>query len=207
MNRASDVATRWQDRRSRGHGVMIGRTHRRGRHGVAMTTEGFLRSGLATDPRTLLDVLSATVDAHGDSLAIDDGSATLTYRQLWDYVQRVAAGLAAVGIGPGDRVGVRIPSGTAELYTAILGVLAAGAAYVPVDVDDPDERARTVFGEAQVARVLTEGELAGLPQKHAAPPEPPPTDDAWIIFTSGSTGAPKGVAVTHRSAAAFVDAE
>ena len=57
---------------------------------------------------------------------------------------------------------MRIPSGTAELYTAILAVLAAGAAYVPVDVDDPDERARTVFREAGVARVLTEGDLAGL---------------------------------------------
>src|SRR3954471_1300936 len=155
-----------------------------------MTTEGFLRSGRAAEPRSLLDVLRATVEAHADSPALDDGSVSLSYRQLWESVQRVAAGLAAVGIGPGDRVGVRIPSGSAELYTAILGVLAAGAAYVPVDVDDPDERARTVFGEAGVARVLSEGDLAVLAKKHAAPREPRTTDDAWIIFTSGSTGAP-----------------
>ncbi len=174
---------------------------------MAMTTEGFLRSGLAADPRTLLDVLRATVDAHADSPALDDGSVSLTYRELWDAVQVAAHGLAAVGIGPGDRVGVRVPSGTAELYTAILGILAAGAAYVPVDVDDPDERARAVFGEAGVARVLTEGDLAVLTRRSAAPRPPSTTDDAWIIFTSGSTGAPKGVAVTHRSAAAFVDAE
>ena len=45
------------------------------------------------------------------------------------------------GVGVGDRVGIRIASGTADLYIAILGVLAAGAAYVPVDADDPDERA------------------------------------------------------------------
>ena len=109
--------------------------------------------------------------------------------------------------GPGDRVGVRVPSGTIELYTAILGVLAAGAAYVPVDVDDPDERAATVFREAGVARVLVEGDLAILTKRTATPRPPSVTDDAWIIFTSGSTGAPKGVAVTHRSAAAFVDAE
>lgn len=172
-----------------------------------MTTEGFLRSGLAPEPRTLIDVLRATVDAHADSPALDDGSVSLTYRELFDAVRGAAAGLAAVGIGPGDRVGVRIPSGTAELYTAILGVMAAGAAYVPVDVDDPDERAATVFREAGVARVLTEGDLAILTRTRATPTEPSVTDDAWIIFTSGSTGAPKGVAVTHRSAAAFVDAE
>ena len=58
------------------------------------------------------------------------------------------------GIGVGDRVGVRISSGTAELYVAILAVLAAGAAYVPVDADDPEERAELVFGEAGVCAVL-----------------------------------------------------
>ena len=158
-----------------------------------MTTEGFLRSGFAADPRTLLDVLRATVDTHADSPALDDGSVSLTYGQLWDAVQRVAGGLAAVGIGPGDRVGVRIPSGTAELYTAILGVLAAGAAYVPVDVDDPDERARTVFGEAGVARVLTEGDLAVLTKRSAtaAAAEPSPT-------TPGSSSRPARPA--HRRA-------
>src|SRR5690349_4827555 len=140
-----------------------------------MAPEGFLRSHLAAPPRTLLDVLDATVAAHPDAPAIDDGSATLSYRELAGAVAAGAAGLAAAGIGPGDRVGVRVPSGTAELYTAILAVLAAGAAYVPVDVDDPDERARTVFREAGVARVLTEGDLAGL--RRTAEPRRPTGDD------------------------------
>ncbi len=171
-----------------------------------MAADGFLRADLAAGPRTLVDVLDATVAAHGDAPAIDDGRTVLTYRELADAVRAGAAGLAGAGIGPGDRVGVRIPSGTAELYTAILAVLTAGAAYVPVDVDDPDERAQTVFREARVARVLTEGDLPGL-RRRVEPRPPGVQDDAWIIFTSGSTGAPKGVAVTHRSAAAFVDAE
>ncbi|GIG21784.1 amino acid adenylation protein [Cellulomonas chitinilytica] len=171
--------------------------------------DGFRRSGLAAQPRTLVDVLDATVAAHGDAPAIDDGTTVLTYVELADAVRAGAAGLVRAGVGPGDRVGVRIPSGTAELYTAILAVLAAGAAYVPVDVDDPDERARTVFREAAVARVLTEGDLPALAARAgtAKPRRPGLDDDAWIIFTSGSTGAPKGVAVAHRSAAAFVDAE
>ncbi|HYQ75061.1 Pls/PosA family non-ribosomal peptide synthetase [Cellulomonas sp.] len=182
--------------------------------------DGLLRSGLAPAPRTLADVLAATVAAHGEAPAIDDGTTVLTYAELAGVVGAAAAALAAEGIGPGSRVGVRVPSGTAELYTAILAVLAAGAAYVPVDVDDPDERARTVFAEAAVDRVLAEGDLralvaagrrrgaaGGAAGGAAAVRGPGLGDDAWIIFTSGSTGAPKGVAVTHRSAAAFVDAE
>ncbi len=185
----------------------------------------YLRGDLAPPPRTLLDVLDATAAEHPDAPAIDDGHDVLTYAQLVTQVRAGAGRLAASGVERGDRVGVRIPSGTAELYVAILTVLAAGAAYVPVDVDDPEERARTVFGEADVVGVLTEGDLAErrpLPALRAgralrvpvrrpatvAAPEPPtPDDDAWIIFTSGSTGLPKGVAVRHRSAAAFVDAE
>jgi non-ribosomal peptide synthetase-like protein len=174
--------------------------------------DGLLRSGLAAAPRTLVEVLAATVAAHPDAPAVDDGSTVLTYAELAATVRAAASALAADGVGPGSRVGVRVPSGTAELYTAILAVLAAGAAYVPVDVDDPDERARTVFAEAQVDRVLAEGDLPALVARGRRAGSPAPAgpglgDDAWIIFTSGSTGAPKGVAVTHRSAAAFVDAE
>ena len=118
--------------------------------------------------------------------------------------------LRSAGVGAGDRVGVRMSSGTADLYLAILGVLAAGAAYVPVDADDPDERAATIWEEADVCGVLGDG-MAFTPAHGARRPavsrRPTPDDDAWIIFTSGSTGKPKGVAISHRSAAAFVDAE
>ncbi len=109
---------------------------------------------------------------------------------------------------------------------------------MPVDADDPEERAELVFGEAAVAATVAD-ELELTILREQAPPQaendnadgyydfpysarmdapepapaprrsggPEPTDDAWIIFTSGSTGVPKGVAVSHRSAAAFVDAE
>nr|WP_254699359.1 Pls/PosA family non-ribosomal peptide synthetase [Rhodococcus sp. SGAir0479] len=171
----------------------------------------FLRSPHAPEPRTLVDILTATATAHPDTTAIDDGAAALTYRELLDEIAVGARRLADAGVGAGDRVGVRMPSGTRELYVAILSVLAAGAAYVPVDADDPDERAELVFGEARVAAILTaDGVQPGTAPHRADVPEirtPTPDDDAWIIFTSGSTGTPKGVAVTHRNAAAFVDAE
>ena len=83
---------------------------------------------------------------------------------------------------------------------------------MPVDADDPEERAELVFGEAGGrARCSTDDgdrrRCAARPDVGTPRPPDAPGDDAWIIFTSGSTGTPKGVAVTHRSAAAFVDAE
>ncbi|BCN81965.1 Pls/PosA family non-ribosomal peptide synthetase [Prescottella equi] len=171
----------------------------------------FLRAGLAPAPRTLVDILEATAAQHPDATAIDDGAAPLTYRELLAEIDACARGLADAGVGAGDRVGVRMPSGSRDLYVAILSVLAAGAAYVPVDADDPDERAELVFGEARVAAILTaDGVRPGTAPRRTEVPQvrpPTPDDDAWIIFTSGSTGTPKGVAVTHRNAAAFVDAE
>ena len=162
-------------------------------------------------PRTLVDIFSHTAGRHPGALALDDGATRLTYRALATTVERAARKLRARGIGPGDRVGVAVPSGRAELYVAVLAVLASGAAYVPADFDEPAERAELIFGEAGVCAVLGSAlRLRMRPDLALARNtrrSPAPGDDAWIIFTSGSSGTPKGVAVTHRSAAAFVDAE
>ncbi|MEV4556833.1 Pls/PosA family non-ribosomal peptide synthetase [Kitasatospora sp. NPDC049285] len=166
------------------------------------------RARPAADPRTLVDVLAATAAAHPHEPALDDGHVTLSYGELAAEVERVRRHLARAGVGLGDRVGIRVPSGSNELYVAILATLAAGAAYVPVDFEDPDERAELVFGEADVNAVIgAEYRLDRLKPSGNEAQRPTPEHDAWIIFTSGSTGKPKGVAVSHRSAAAFVDAE
>ncbi|WJY68821.1 Pls/PosA family non-ribosomal peptide synthetase [Corynebacterium auris] len=166
-----------------------------------------LRSHLAPPPRTLIDVLQATAQAHPDAAAIDDGE-VITYAELIERVREVAAGLHRAGMRRGDRIGVRMTSGTRDLYLAILGTMWAGCAYVPVDADDPDERAEIVFGQAGINGIFTDEGFRALTPPHAGDTELPGVgDDCWIIFTSGSTGTPKGVAVTHRSAAAFVDAE
>ncbi|MEV7372295.1 Pls/PosA family non-ribosomal peptide synthetase [Streptomyces sp. NPDC090301] len=167
-------------------------------------------AGPAAPVRTLVDIFEASVRAYPDELALDDGTARLTYRALAAEVERRRRALAAAGVGLGDRVGIRVPSGTNELYAAVLAVLAVGAAYVPVDAEDPDERAELVFGEAGVRAVVgaeQRVDVVGREGAVAAAARPGPGHDAWIIFTSGSTGKPKGVAVSHRSAAAFVDAE
>ena len=167
------------------------------------------RGDLATPPRTLVDIFRETVAQAGDDPAVDAGTGVLTYSELAEAADELAAELNARGIGAGDKVGVRVSSGTTDLYVAILGILLSGAAYVPVDVDDPDERARLVFDEADVAAIIGNDQTVVLRREGPArdPEEPGLGDDAWVIFTSGSTGTPKGVAVTHRSAAAFVDAE
>ncbi|WP_370078368.1 Pls/PosA family non-ribosomal peptide synthetase [Streptacidiphilus sp. MAP12-16] len=165
----------------------------------------------AAPARTLVDILDAAVRLSPGAPALDADGVVLDYRGLRAAATALAARLAGLGIGPGDRVGVRVPSGTADLYVAILGVLCAGAAYVPVDVDDPDERAELIWQDAGVCGVLGEGcSLSARPGGRSGGRcggRPDLRDDAWVIFTSGTTGRPKGVAVTHRSAAAFVDAE
>ena len=185
---------------------------------------GLALGSSAPHPRTLIDILRATAEAHPESSALDDGSGALSYAELLAAVEARAGELRALGVRRGDRVGVRVDSGAKELYVAVLAVMLAGAAYVPVDADDTDERARLVFGEARVVGIVGNGGFtatahapdaprpadAGDPALDGDPADagdPALDDDAWIIFTSGSTGVPKGVAVTHRSAAAFVDAE
>ena len=171
--------------------------------------EQYLLSPHAPGPRTLIDIINETAARYPDAAAIDDGTVQLTYGELIGDIEEGAAWLAARGIGRGDRIGIRMPSGSYALYEAILSTLATGAAYVPVDADDPDERAELVFGEANVVAVITETGLLRGPGSSRGWQAAAPLagDDAWIIFTSGSTGTPKGVAVSHRSAAAFVDAE
>ncbi|MGZ8805437.1 MAG: amino acid adenylation domain-containing protein, partial [Microbacterium sp.] len=183
----------------------------------------------APPPRTLIDILRETSARHPEASALEDADGALSYAELHAHVGRTAARLHEHGVRRGDRVGVRMASGSRDLYIAILGIMASGAAYVPVDADDPPERADLVFREAGVRGVVTGSGVfeaadptalrpsaqelfvgdAPHPSSRAISAVPPPTvdDDAWIIFTSGSTGVPKGVAVSHRSAAAFVDAE
>ena len=186
--------------------------------------EALDRGADAPPPRTLIDILQETTRRYPDASAIEDADGALSYAELLAHVWRTAALLQERGVRRGDRVGIRMSSGHRELYIAILGTIAAGAAYVPVDADDPQERADLVFHEARIAGTITDAgympagateavDLLGgespHPRTSAIPIVAPPTvdDDAWIIFTSGSTGVPKGVAVSHRSAAAFVDAE
>ncbi|MEU6997898.1 amino acid adenylation domain-containing protein [Nonomuraea sp. NPDC046570] len=131
----------------------------------------------------------------------------LTYRELTERAQRVAAALRAAGARPDQPVGVHL-SRCLDLPVALLGVLAAGCAYLPLEPGHPEERLRGMLADAGATLVVTNRDLAfpgGLLVEdaermlEAAPVDVPEDALAYVIFTSGSTGRPKGVAVSHRA--------
>ncbi|MEU3255504.1 amino acid adenylation domain-containing protein [Streptomyces sp. NPDC006997] len=156
------------------------------------------------------------ITADADQVAVSSGSEHLTYGQLRARADEIAARLGATGVTPGSRVAVALPRGP-ELVAALLGVLRAGAAYVPLDPAHPAARTRLVLDDAAPCALLTTSALhAGLPadgipavlllDAPAGPPPrvgppgfPRPDDPAYVVYTSGSTGRPKGVVVPHRA--------
>ncbi len=158
--------------------------------------------------RTLLDLVRETVANSPDRLAIDADDGQLTHAELFDAARALAGRLRRRGIGPGDRVGVHLPSDAVDLYVAILGVLHAGAAYVPVDAADPPARVAAIWTRAGAVAVIE----PGLAVRELRPPAQAgrglsADDEAWVIFASGPSPTPSGLAVTHRAAVAFVEAQ
>lgn len=147
----------------------------------------------------------------------------LTYRELNEKANQVAHYLQTLGVGPEIRVGICMER-TASLLIALLGILKAGGAYVPFDPTYPPERNAFILSDANVAILLTQHDLAPLfpddhthkicldlewdtiaAQDHQAPVSLTTAENlAYVIYTSGSTGLPKGVAITHRNAAALL---
>jgi amino acid adenylation domain-containing protein len=123
--------------------------------------------------------------------------ARLTYGELNRRANRLAHRLRKLGVGPEDVVAVRIPR-SPELIVAVLAVLKAGGAYLPIDPAHPAERTRYVLDDAG-ARLLLTGEDVDAAGESAEDPGVEVTPDhlAYVIYTSGSTGAPKGTELRH----------
>ncbi|MEU5979498.1 amino acid adenylation domain-containing protein [Streptomyces sp. NPDC047315] len=150
------------------------------------------------------------------AVVTEDG--TTTYGELDAHANRIAHLLLDHGVRPGAFVAVCLPRGT-ELFAALLGVLRAGCAYLPLDPDYPADRLSYMLADAEAPVCLTERRLADrLPagatemiclderavdtatQPGTAPAVTVgPRDAAYVIYTSGSTGRPKGTVVEHRS--------
>ncbi|MFC4047952.1 condensation domain-containing protein, partial [Dactylosporangium siamense] len=127
-----------------------------------------------------------------DVVAVRCGDAALTYGELWSRASGVAGYLRSVGVGAESVVGLRLGRGV-DMVAAVLGVWLAGAAYLPVDGDLPEQRQAFMLADAGVSVVLDEVVTAApvdsLPVR--------PDQAAYVIYTSGSTGVPKGVVVSH----------
>ncbi len=170
----------------------------------------------AERPGTVPALFAAQAAATPDAVAVTDGRTTWTFAELDARSTELARVLAGHGAGPERTVALALPR-TADHIAAILAVLKAGAAYLPLDPDLPDARLTGMLADARPVLVLATAETAGtlpstdvpvlrldapadgLPQ--AEPIAPGPDHPAYVIYTSGSTGRPKGVVVTHRGVA------
>ncbi|UXM98655.1 AMP-binding protein [Xanthomonas hortorum pv. pelargonii] len=172
-------------------------------------------------PRGLLHQgVFAAAARNPQALALIHGTRSLRYATLAEQARRCAGALVGQGVRPGDTVAIVMSKGIGQVV-AVLGVLCAGAVYVPVALDQPAQRRRKIQRDAGVAMVLTcrDDAQPGAAQDtdatdppvlcwqeaigHApmsAPVDVDPEHPAYVIYTSGSTGTPKGVTISHRAA-------
>jgi amino acid adenylation domain-containing protein len=174
----------------------------------------------ATDPAgsTLVSLWDRQVSSSPEGVAVVAGSERVSFREVDRRADALARQLRSRGVGPESAVGVCVGR-SAGLVVGLLGVLKAGAAFVPLDAGYPAERLRYMVGNSGVELVVdSAGEGLSIfgdgvdavpveaPDTGAgiALPRPDPRNLAYIIYTSGSTGAPKGVAITHANITSFL---
>src|SRR5271157_4112538 len=174
----------------------------------------------------LSGVIEEACRGYADHTAVSADSADISYGELDARANQMARFFRGRGVKPGDRVAVLLDRGV-ETYVALLALLKAGAAYVPLDANHPSDRIRFIASDAGATLAVTHLRLAdrladcGIPtvvldgtRDEAAALDRAPLDDSergadggslcYILYTSGTTGNPKGVAVAHPSICNFV---
>ncbi len=144
-----------------------------------------------------------------DSVAVSWADGRLTYRELDQQANRLAAALSRAGVVSETPVAIMLPRGP-RYVAAMLAILKAGGMIVPLDPAMPDERVAEILRQT-AAPIVVDGELFTALTDTVATPAgyrvatAPPEHAAYAVFTSGTTGAPKGVVGTHRALAAYAD--
>ncbi|MBW6436931.1 AMP-binding protein [Actinoplanes hulinensis] len=153
------------------------------------------------DAMPVLDRIAAQVESAPDAGAVEQGGTRYTYAELWAKAGAVAAGLARRGVEADSLVAVRMRR-EPDAIVAILGVLLAGAAYLPIDPDGPAGRNTDVLEDARPVLIL-DSAVAGSGVVHR---NVPGDALAYVIYTSGSTGRPNGVEISRGALSHFVAA-
>jgi len=174
--------------------------------------------------RSLTSLFEEVVDGGPEAVALIDGDVQLTYRQLNQRANQLARCLMSCGVGPGARVGLALER-SASAIIAMLAVLKAGAAYVPIDMTYPPERIRFMIEdsglatmvadaagrqrlsavERRIARVDVDDEHLVIPgDEDNLPDQATGASICYVMYTSGSTGRPKGVEVPQRAVVRLV---
>ena len=161
---------------------------------------------LPTSAPTVVDRLAAQVAATPDATALSDADRSVTFAEFAARTDRLARWLASRGAAPERVVALLLPR-SAAVVEAIFGVFKTGAAYLPIDPDQPIERITAILADAGAALVLTSRALASrLPgalsiedivDSDTPLTAPSPANPAYVLYTSGSTGTPKGVVIPH----------
>jgi natural product biosynthesis luciferase-like monooxygenase protein len=172
-------------------------------------------------PDTLVhDCIEREAQRHPERIALIAGDERLSYRELEQRADRLAAHLGAHGVQPDDLIAIRLPR-SADLVVAMLAALKAGGAYLAIDPAQPVVRSALMLEDAQPRVLVTRSDLDPLdfesratvfldrwiePNENAASAPSArvsPSNLAYVMYTSGSTGIPKGVMVEHRNVVNF----
>ena len=162
----------------------------------------------AYDPeKTWLDLFFESLERTPDKAAVTDVQGSFTYAELDRASDQIAAYLVSEGIEENSFLAIRMGR-VKEYFATVLGIHKAGAAYVPIDLEYPEERVQYMLSDSAAGLLLTDEKVAKIlamdPPAERFVPRCTPEHLAYMIYTSGSTGKPKGVMIQHKALLNFV---
>ncbi|MBQ6975450.1 MAG: amino acid adenylation domain-containing protein [Selenomonadaceae bacterium] len=155
--------------------------------------------------KTWLDIFKSQVAKTPENIAVTDENSEISYKKLDELSDKVAAWLIENGVEENQFVAIRIGR-VKEFMAAVIGIWKVGAAYLPIDLEYPEERINYMLEDSEAKITLTEKIISDISQKNFQTKiyKTSPENLAYMIYTSGTTGKPKGVMIQHKALMNFV---